>query len=116
MIPQVIPYSVSLTQAVHPLCCLSADLRKLPVEAFSKQKGERGQYYQISYELGVMFGPAGIDFRLMYQGKVVGFVDSEYHEDYGLTKTAIDPPNIEQLATQFRVMDDMPSGRLRGPG
>jgi hypothetical protein len=57
---------------------LSINLGSLPDEAWQTRRGLSGQYRRVYYQLGLAFGPGGIDWRFLYKGKVIGSVDCEY--------------------------------------
>lgn len=57
---------------------LTVDLRDLPSDAIASRTGPKGLYFRVDYDLGISFGPAGIEFKLLYQGKMVGHVDAKY--------------------------------------
>jgi hypothetical protein len=65
--------------AVLPLCDLEVDLRNLPRDAITERTGSSGTYYRVDYDLGVTFGPSGIEFKFLYQGNVKGGVVSNYN-------------------------------------
>jgi hypothetical protein len=71
-------YTSELTQALKLQRRLTVNLRNIPNWAFYKRVGPYGEYYGVEYELGLVFGPSGIEFRLLYGGKVVGSVDCDY--------------------------------------
>ena len=62
-----------------PLCDLSVDLRKLPANAITEKNGPKGSYYRVDYDLGVTFGAAGIEFKFLYQGRTIGYVEASYY-------------------------------------
>jgi hypothetical protein len=45
----------------------------------SKRVGPRGGYFRVDFDLGVSFGASGIEFRLLYQGRVMGQVEADYN-------------------------------------
>jgi len=53
--------------SVSLLCSLTVDLKKLPLAAIAKKEGPVGEYYRVDYDLGIGFGPAGIEFKLLYE-------------------------------------------------
>jgi hypothetical protein len=57
---------------------LSVDLNKLPPEAWEKRKGLKGEYHRVRYYLGLTFGAGGIEWRFLYQGKVIGSAECKY--------------------------------------
>jgi len=60
-------------------CSLSVDLRKLPVNVITKNTGPSGDFFRVDYDLGVTFGPGGIEFKFLHDGKTMGHVDAEYY-------------------------------------
>jgi hypothetical protein len=54
------------------------NLRSLPTGAFEKKSGPKGDYYSVRYQIGLIFGPGGIEFRCLYKGQVYGSVDCDY--------------------------------------
>ena len=64
---------------VTSLCSLSVDLRKLPKDVITRSSGPGGEFYRVDYDLGVTFSPAGIEFKFLHEGKVMGFVDADYY-------------------------------------
>jgi hypothetical protein len=69
---------VSLTKAVSALCELVVNFRKLPSSAFCERTGPKGKFCRVDYDLGMRFGPAGIEFWFCYNGKVIDLVDAKY--------------------------------------
>lgn len=59
-------------------CVFTVDLRKLPSDAFQKKIGPSGEYYEVRYQIGLIFGPGGIELRYLYKGKIMGSVDCDY--------------------------------------
>jgi hypothetical protein len=57
---------------------LTVDLKNLPRSAWEVRKGMNGSYRRVRYELGLTFGAGGIEWRFLYQGKVMGSVKSDY--------------------------------------
>ena len=57
---------------------LTVDLRKLPVDAWIRSEGPFGEYYAVDYEIGLLFGAGGIEFRFLHEGKVIGSLECEY--------------------------------------
>ena len=74
---QVCPFDHWLI-VVSVLCDLTVDLRMLPPNTITERKGPKGTYYQVDYDLGIELGPAGIEFKFLYQGRVMGWVDAKY--------------------------------------
>jgi hypothetical protein len=57
------------------LCTLTVDVSSLkPLE---RRFGSRGFYYEVTYELAVLFGPELV-FGLLRNGKVMGSVVAKY--------------------------------------
>lgn len=59
-------------------CELTCDLGELPLGAITKSAGPEGEIYTVTYDLGLVFGSAEIEFKLVYQGRVVGSIYSKY--------------------------------------
>lgn len=58
---------------------LSVDLAKLPADAWEKRWSKSGgAYRRVRYQLGLNFGPGGIEWRFLYKGKVIGSVNCDY--------------------------------------
>jgi hypothetical protein len=57
---------------------LSVNLESLPPEAWETRRGVSGKYRRVRYHLGLSFGPGGIEWRFLYEGKVIGSVECEY--------------------------------------
>jgi hypothetical protein len=57
---------------------LRFDLRQLPQTAFKQLKGPKGRFYQVSYELGLLLGAGGIEFRFIFKNKITGVVIADY--------------------------------------
>ena len=57
---------------------LSADLGKLPADAWEQRQGINGAYRRVYYHLGLSFGPGGIEWQFLYKGKVIGAVNCQY--------------------------------------
>jgi hypothetical protein len=64
--------------ALKKHCRLTVNLRELPQRAFVFKEGPYGQYYQVRYDIGLVFGAAGIEFRFLYNGSIIGSVHCEY--------------------------------------
>ena len=60
---------------VTELCNVTVDLRKLPSTAWKKCDG--GQYYQASYDIGLLFGPELV-LKFMSEGVVLGSANARY--------------------------------------
>lgn len=69
---------IILSLAIKQLTTLTVDLRKLPKDAFYKRMGPKGEYYGVSYQVGITFGAGGIEFRFLYKGTAVGSVNTDY--------------------------------------
>ncbi len=65
--------------ALKKLCKLEVDLRALPKDAFHAKTGPLGDYYEAKFAMGLVFGAGGLEFRALYEGKVIGSVDSDYY-------------------------------------
>lgn len=63
---------------VKELCVLKLDLKTLPPNAMSRQTRGGSEYWRVDYDLGLYFGPAGIEFRLVYEGQIRSLVNSDY--------------------------------------
>jgi hypothetical protein len=57
---------------------LTVDLKNLPQSAWEVRKGVNGSYTRVRYDLGLAFGAGGIEWRFLYEGKVMGSVMSDY--------------------------------------
>jgi hypothetical protein len=57
---------------------LTVDLNKIPENAWEKRQGTHGAYRRVQYELGLSFGAGGIEWRFLYNGKIMGSVACEY--------------------------------------
>ena len=75
----LVPLLIDLINPVTPLCSLSVDLRKLPKDALRKDSGPSGEFYRVDYDLGITFGPGGIEFKFLHNGKVMGLVEADYY-------------------------------------
>ena len=62
--------------AVTSLCDIVVDLRNLPLDPIILANGDR--CYRADYDLRMCFGPGGIEFKLLSQGKVIGCVMADY--------------------------------------
>ena len=63
------------TPVVH-LCNVAVDLK--PLRPFNLKVGVHGrEYYEIDYDLGVIFGPELV-FRFVKDGRIMGSVTAEY--------------------------------------
>lgn len=67
-----------LIEGVIEQCRLTVDLRNIPASGFKRKTGPKGEYYQVYFSLGVMFGPGGIEFSFIHDGRVVGTVTCDY--------------------------------------
>lgn len=67
-----------LTAGLRKHCTLRADLRKVPASGVWKGHGPQGGYYTVSFDLGLSFGAGGIEFRILYGGKILGSVECAY--------------------------------------
>jgi hypothetical protein len=47
------------------------------LKPFEKVVGLNGSYYEKKYELSMSFGPE-LEFKLIYEGKVLGSVSAKY--------------------------------------
>jgi hypothetical protein len=67
-----------LIVAVKNLCTLTVDVRKLAPSAFKLCKGKKGEYYEVEYDLGLIFGPElVVEFR--YRGNLIHYVSANYN-------------------------------------
>ena len=57
---------------------LSVNLGSLPENAWKTRQGLNGQYRRVYYQLGLAFGPGGIEWRFLHEGKVIGSVECQY--------------------------------------
>ena len=57
---------------------LSVNLGSLPESAWKTRQGLNGQYRRVYYQLGLAFGPGGIEWRFLHEGKVIGSVECQY--------------------------------------
>lgn len=64
-------------ELVQTLCNLPVDLRALPKAAFKLKNGDRGQYYEVVYNLALRFGPE-VTFEFRYGELVIGKVAAQY--------------------------------------
>jgi hypothetical protein len=62
---------------VKTLCNLPVDLRALPKNAFVLKNGNRGQYYQVVYNLALRFGPE-LTFEFRYGETVIEKIVAQY--------------------------------------
>jgi len=60
------------------LTALKVNLRELSEAAFYKKRGPLGEYRRVAYQIGLSFGAGGVDFTFTHQGRVVGYVSTEY--------------------------------------
>ena len=68
-------FGSSLFTQVHFLADITVNLRHLPHSAW--KKCNNGQYYQATYQLGLIFGPE-LTLKVMYEGKVLGAANALY--------------------------------------
>ena len=54
------------------------NLRTLPNDAFEKRLGPHGEYYRVYFDIGLAFGPGGIEFKFLYKKNVVGSLECDY--------------------------------------
>src|SRR5271170_4565928 len=64
------PYPLILDIYKH--CEMVVDLREIPVRGFHKKNGPQGRYYTVAFELGLVFGAGGIEFRFLFEGTILG--------------------------------------------
>lgn len=62
---------------VPTVCSIKVDLRDLPKEAFRKQITEGGTFYEVEFDLAIVFGPV-LEFKMLYQGAVKGRAIAKY--------------------------------------
>lgn len=75
---QVYKLWLGLSVIVQSLCEISFDMRRLPQASFSRHEyGWQGPYYEVNFELGVIFGPEVI-FQFIHNGEVVETVVANY--------------------------------------
>jgi hypothetical protein len=74
----VFPISCRLIVGLKAHVKLSVNLERLPPEAWEVRQGVSGKYRRVRYHLGLSFGPGGIEWRFLYQGKVIGSVECQY--------------------------------------
>ena len=69
-----------LTTGLQVYVRLSVDLTQLPPSAWELRWGTGNvqRYRRVYYHLGLHFGPGGIEWRYMHDGKIIGSVDCEY--------------------------------------
>jgi hypothetical protein len=67
-----------LITGCRPHVRLRVDLTKLPQEAWEQKRGTSGIYRRVHYYLGLCFGSGGVEWRFLYNGKVMGSAECEY--------------------------------------
>jgi hypothetical protein len=72
------PLHVLLIEGLKAQVKLSVNLECLPSEAWEVRQGVSGKYKRVRFQLGLSFGPGGIEWRFLYKGKVIGSVQCEY--------------------------------------
>lgn len=60
---------------VKSLCTVTCDLK--PLRPFTRKLGRRGYYYEVEFDLGMIFGPELV-FRLVHDGRVMGSAVAKY--------------------------------------
>ena len=71
-------FEVQLIIDITEQCRLTVNLRDIPASGFSRRSGQKGEYYRVKFSLGLMFGPGGIEFSFIHDGRVVGSVTCDY--------------------------------------
>jgi hypothetical protein len=74
----VFPAACLLIEGLKAQVKLSVNLECLPSEAWEVRQGVSGKYRRVRFQLGLSFGPGGIEWRFLYKGKVIGSVQCEY--------------------------------------
>jgi hypothetical protein len=67
-----------LISGIQKHCEMVVDLREIPVRGFHKKNGPHGRYYNVSFELGLVFGAGGIEFTFLFEGTILGAVKCAY--------------------------------------
>ena len=62
---------------VKLLCEVTVNLRDLPTKAFELHQGEKGEFYQAKYDLGLTFG-SELVFTFLYNEQVLGRASTRY--------------------------------------
>jgi hypothetical protein len=42
------------------------------------RQGPHQGYYAVEFAIGLVFGPGGIEFKFIHDGRVVGYVECDY--------------------------------------
>jgi hypothetical protein len=66
-----------LTGLVRRLADLEVDLKSLPPSAFKLYSGNRGNFYQCQFSLGLTFGNE-LNFQMLHNSRVYGTVKASY--------------------------------------
>jgi len=64
---------------IRRLCNVTVDLKKIPPEAFERELGPEGPYYEVSYDVAIVFGSL-LEFRLVHEGVLLGQGKADYLE------------------------------------
>jgi len=79
MVHQVTSFRLyRLILGIHGHGEMQVDLRRIPLRGWRKENGPRGRYYSVDFELGLVFGAGGIEFRFSYEGNIIGAVPCAY--------------------------------------
>jgi len=74
----VFPGQIELILAIKSHADMTVNLRDLPDSAWKKDNGGAGEYYWASYQIGLAFSQAGIEFKFLHNKRVIGSVDCDY--------------------------------------
>ncbi len=66
-----------LTRGVKPICTLELDLKDLPASAFTLCEGPKGDFYEVVFDLALIFGPV-VTFQFMHRDIVIQNQRVEY--------------------------------------
>lgn len=68
-----------LMPTVSRYCKLSVNLKILPRDAITRKEGVEGPSHRATFTLGLSFGPTGVEFKLLYQGRELASLDPDYY-------------------------------------
>lgn len=73
------PFDIpTLITGLRKHCTLQPDLRKVPECGVWKGHGPGGEFYTVSFNLGLSFGAGATEFRILYGGKILGSAECAY--------------------------------------
>ena len=69
---------LTLISAIKVFTKLTVDLRQLPKKAFTQVKGASGKFSRVTHVIGIKFGAGGMEFQFIFDGKVIGTVNTDF--------------------------------------